>query len=59
MIINCFLQYIQKKIEEGRLFKSVEIVIVNDGSKDKTMDLILEYTKKYPIKGKLCVRGVN
>jgi glycosyltransferase involved in cell wall biosynthesis len=41
------------------LFKSAEIIVVNDGSKDKTMDLILNYTKKYPTQGKFCVRGVN
>eukprot|EP00347_Sterkiella_histriomuscorum_P015887 403355309 len=53
------LEYLQKKIDEGKLFRTAEIVIVNDGSKDKTMEQILEYTRNYPTSKKLCVRGVN
>lgn len=53
------MQYLQKKTQEGLLFKTVEIVIVNDGSKDKTLEQVLEYTKKYPTSGKICVRGIN
>lgn len=33
-----------EKIKEGKLFKTVEIVIVNDGSKDKTLDIVKDYT---------------
>jgi glycosyltransferase involved in cell wall biosynthesis len=50
---------VQKKIDEGKLFKTAEIVIVNDGSKDATMKMILDYTIKYPISGNFCVRGVD
>jgi glycosyltransferase involved in cell wall biosynthesis len=39
------VEYLEKKLKEGKLFKKAELVIVNDGSKDKTMDLIIEYTK--------------
>ena len=34
------IPYLEKKSSEGKLFKSVEMILVNDGSKDKTSDLI-------------------
>jgi glycosyltransferase involved in cell wall biosynthesis len=37
----------------------VEIVIVNDGSKDKTLEQILGYCQRYPASQSLSVRAVN
>ena len=34
------IQYLESKAKEGKLFKSVEMILVNDGSKDRTSDLI-------------------
>jgi glycosyltransferase involved in cell wall biosynthesis len=52
-------KYLEKKLAEGKMLSKVEIVIVNDGSKDKTLDLIKGYTAKYTSDMKLSVRGVN
>ena len=49
----------EKKLTEGKWVTKAEIVIVNDGSKDKTLDLIKEHTAKYNADMKLSVRGVN
>ena len=37
-----------KKQLEGVLPSRIEIILVDDGSKDKTWDFILEMTKKFP-----------
>ena len=37
-----------KKQEQGLLPSRIEIILVDDGSKDKTWDFILEMTKKFP-----------
>ena len=50
-------QYFEKEIKKGDLLKNAEIVIVDDGSKDKTLNLIIEYTKKYNKDNKIKVRG--
>jgi glycosyltransferase involved in cell wall biosynthesis len=34
-------------IKKGEMLKNAEIIIVCDGSKDKTSELIIEYTKKH------------
>jgi glycosyltransferase involved in cell wall biosynthesis len=39
--------------------KKVEIVIVDDGSKDKTHDLIINYTKKHTTDKNITVRGIQ
>lgn len=39
------------------MLKKVEIVIVDDGSKDKTLDLIKKYTNMYTKDQPLVVRG--
>ncbi len=49
----------EKKTKEGEMFKNVEIVIVNDGSRDKTAELMRGYTEKHGTEGKISVRGVN
>ena len=41
------IQYIQQQQKKGTLPARVEIILVDDGSKDKTWDFILEMTKKY------------
>ena len=46
-------------MKEGKLFKKVEIVIVNDGSKDKTLQQIIDYTRKHTVDKDISVRGVN
>lgn len=45
-------------MKEQKLFKSVEFVIVDDGSTDKTLDLIKDYTIKYPTDKSIVVRGL-
>lgn len=63
LVIPCYneeeiLQYSVEKISEylkqlqkEKLFDSYQLVLVDDGSKDKTWDIILSLSKKYPIKG--------
>jgi glycosyltransferase involved in cell wall biosynthesis len=45
------LQFLEAEIKKSSkkedLVKSVEIIIVDDGSKDKTWEIIKEWTKKY------------
>lgn len=41
-----FFQYLQAKTKEGRLFKKVEIILVNDGSKDETSQMIQKYSEQ-------------
>jgi glycosyltransferase involved in cell wall biosynthesis len=57
--MNQLSQYLEKKLAEGKMLKKAELVIVNDGSKDKTFDLILDYTNKHQTDKNLIVRGVN
>ena len=45
-LFSLTFQYLQTKIKEGRLFKKVEILIVNDGSKDETGEMIRKYTEQ-------------
>ena len=42
------IEYMTKKQEQGLLPSRIEIILVDDGSKDKTWDFILEMTKKFP-----------
>ena len=42
------IEYMQKKQQQGVLPPRIEIILVDDGSKDKTWDFILEMTKKFP-----------
>ena len=53
------LQYLEKKLAECKWLTKAEIVIVNDGSKDKTLELIKDYSAKHTTDMKLSVRGVN
>ena len=45
-------------MKEGKLFKNVELIIVNDGSKDKTEELIRKYTEDSSYQG-INIRGVS
>jgi dolichyl-phosphate beta-glucosyltransferase len=52
------MPYLQQKVKEGRLFKKVEIIIVNDGStKDKTEEMIKKYTEDST--DQINIRGVS
>ena len=56
------IEYIVKKQEQGLLPDRIEIILVDDGSKDKTWDYILEMTKKFPenqTKPNIFVRGLK
>lgn len=44
-MMNETLPYLQAKTKEGRLFKKVEIILVNDGSKDETSQMIQKYSE--------------
>jgi len=46
-------------VKEGKLFKKVEMIIVNDGSKDNTAEMIKDYTSKQTMDKSIVVRGVN
>jgi glycosyltransferase involved in cell wall biosynthesis len=37
---------LQAKTKEGKLFKKIEIILVNDGSKDDTAKMIQKYTEQ-------------
>jgi dolichyl-phosphate beta-glucosyltransferase len=52
------IDYLTKKIKEG-LFKKVEIIIVDDGSRDKTLEQIRGYTEVYNTGRTIVVRGVQ
>ena len=41
------------------MFKKVEIVIVSDGSKDKTSQIIQVYTNDYTLDQDIIVRGIK
>lgn len=45
MLDEC-LEFLEKRLEENNKFK-YEVIIVNDGSKDKTSDVALKYCRKY------------
>jgi len=63
VVIPCYneeeiLQYSVKEItdylnqlQKEKLFDSYQLVLVDDGSRDKTWDIILSLSKDYPIKG--------
>lgn len=53
------IPYLESKAREGKLFKSVEMIIVNDGSKDKTSDLIQKYSEQHSSVLNIVVRGVS
>ena len=56
------IEYLVKKQEQGLLPDRIEIILVDDGSKDKTWDYILEMTKKFPenqTKPNIFVRGLK
>ncbi len=42
------IEFMVAKQKDGSLPQRIEIILVDDGSKDKTWDYILEMTKKYP-----------
>ena len=46
-------------VSSGKQIKSAEIIIVNDGSKDRTMDLALNYTKEQANVANLHVRALD
>ncbi len=54
VIIPCYNQekYIAEAIESvlAQTFESFEIIVVNDGSKDQSLEIIKSYTSKYPNK---------
>ncbi len=56
------IEYMVKRQEQGSLPDRIEIILVDDGSKDKTWDYILEMTKKFPesqTKPTIFVRGLK
>jgi dolichyl-phosphate beta-glucosyltransferase len=53
------LPYLQKKAQEGKLFKRVEMILVNDGSGDGTAKLIQKYSAEYSKDKNVVVRGLS
>lgn len=51
------LPYLQQKANEGKLFKKVEVILVNDGSKDGTEALIKKLTEDST--DQISIRGVS
>ena len=47
-MMESHLAYIKQKQASGVLPPRIEFVLVDDGSRDKTFDIILEMTKLYP-----------
>jgi glycosyltransferase involved in cell wall biosynthesis len=59
-MLRTHIEYIEQKQKEKKLPAKVEIVCVDDGSKDKTWQIILEWSKKYPeCKSGVTVRGLR
>lgn len=54
-MLRTHIDYIVLKQKEKKLPDKVEIVCIDDGSKDKTWTIILEWCKKYPE----CTKGVT
>lgn len=56
---SIILQYLKKEYQKGMIFKKpIEIMIVDDGSSDKTLDLIVNYSKEFNDASKgIIVRG--
>jgi len=50
--------YLESVIKVG-LLKKVEFIIVDDGSKDKTLDLIKKYTEVHTTDKNIVVRGLQ
>jgi dolichyl-phosphate beta-glucosyltransferase len=51
------MPYLQQKVKEGKLFKKIELIIVNDGSKDGTEAMIKKYTEDST--DQINIRGVS
>lgn len=51
------MPYLQQKVKEGKLFKKIELIIVNDGSKDGTEALIKKYSEDST--DQINIRGVS
>jgi dolichyl-phosphate beta-glucosyltransferase len=51
------MPYLLQKVKEGKLFKKIELIIVNDGSKDGTEAMIKKYTEDST--DQINIRGVS
>lgn len=59
-MLRTHIDYIIEKQKEKKLPPKVEIVCVDDGSKDKTWQIIVEWCKQYPETEKgVYVRGLR
>lgn len=59
-MLKTHIDYILEKQKEGKLPGKIEVICVDDGSKDKTWQIILQWTKKYPeCKNGVVVRGLK
>jgi dolichyl-phosphate beta-glucosyltransferase len=47
MLDDC-LAYLEKRAKKSSEF-TYEVIVVDDGSKDRTSDVAFEYSKKYPL----------
>lgn len=52
------IDYFNRKLKEKQLFKTVEFVIVDDGSKDGTLDIIKKLTTQYTGTSGITVKGI-
>lgn len=59
-MLRTHIDFMLKQQKENKLPSKVEVVIVDDGSRDKTWEIILEWTKKYPdCESGVVVRGLK
>ena len=59
-MLTTHIEYIHKQQKAGKLPKAVEIVAIDDGSRDKTWEIIQQWEKKHSNpKSGVVVRGLR
>ena len=59
-MLGTHIEYILKQQKAGKVPKAVEIVVIDDGSRDKTWEIIQKWEKKHSNpKSGVVVRGLR